>query len=238
MITAWRRATIVGLLPGLLLLAWPAAVIGHPMSGQNASFVQATEGSAVLPFLYLGAKHMVTGYDHLLFLFGVIFFLYRLRDVVTYVSLFTIGHSLTLLAGVLGGIRVNAYAIDTIIGLSVVYKAFENIGGFERVFGIRPNTRIAVLVFGLFHGLGLATKLQEFALSPNGLVTNIVSFNAGVEIGQLCALTGVLLALAYWRTRPGFLNHAFATNLVIMTGGFLLAGYQAAGYLLSRTGAV
>ena len=128
---------------------------------------------------------MVTGYDHLLFLVGVIFFLYRLKDVVQYVSLFTIGHSVTLLAGVLGGIRANPYIIDAIIGFSVVYKAFDNMDGFKRFFGFQPNTRAAVLVFGLFHGFGLATKLQEFSLSPNGLVTNIVSFNVGVEIGQV-----------------------------------------------------
>jgi hypothetical protein len=108
---------------------------------------------------------MVTGYDHLLFLFGVIFFLYRLRDVVQYVTLFTIGHSLTLLVGVLGGVRANPYLIDAIIGFSVVYKAFENMDGFRRFFGVQPDTRAAVLVFGLFHGFGLATKLQDFALS-------------------------------------------------------------------------
>ena len=145
--------------------------------------------------MYLGAKHMVTGYDHLLFLVGVIFFLYRLRDILLYVSLFTVGHSVTLLVGALGGVRANAYLIDAIIGLSIVYKAFENMGGF-RAIGIQPNTRAAVLVFGLFHGFGLATKLQEYALSRNGLVTNIVSFNVGVEIGQILALTAVLLALA------------------------------------------
>ena len=139
--------------------------------------------------MYLGAKHMVTGYDHLAFLVGVIFFLYRLKDIVQYVSLFTIGHSVTLLAGVLGGIRANPYIIDAIIGFSVVYKAFDNMDGFQRFFGFQPNTRAAVLVFGLFHGFGLATKLQEFALSPNGLVANIVSFNVGVEIGQVIALT-------------------------------------------------
>ena len=106
----------------------------------------------------------------------------------------------------LGGIQANAYIIDAIIGLSVVYKAFENMGGFERVFGFRPNTRAAVMVFGLFHGFGLATKLQELALPPNGLVTNIVSFNVGVEIGQLLALTAILIAMSYWRTQPGFLQ--------------------------------
>src|SRR6185436_7529565 len=100
--------------------------------------------------------HMVTGYDHLLFLVGVIFFLYRLKDIIQYVSLFTIGHSLTLLVGVLGGVHANAYIIDAIIGLSVVYKAFDNLGGFQRILGFQPNTRVAVLIFGLFHGFGLA----------------------------------------------------------------------------------
>ena len=173
---------------------------------------------------------MVTGYDHLLFLVGVIFFLYRLKDIVQYVSLFTLGHSVTLLAGALGGIRANAYIVDMIIALSIVYKGFENMGGFKAL-GLQPNTRAAVLIFGLFHGFGLATKLQEFSLSRNGLVTNIVSFNAGVEIGQFLALTAVLLGLAYWRTRSGYLRHAYATNAVLMTAGFVLAGYQLTGYL-------
>src|SRR5438128_788664 len=183
--------------------------------------------------MYLGAKHMVTGYDHLAFLVGVIFFLYRMKDIVQYVSLFTIGHSVTLLAGVLGGIRADPYIIDAIIGFSVVYKAFDNMDGFQRFLGVQPNTRLAVLVFGLFHGFGLATKLQEFALSPNGLVANIVSFNVGVEIGQGLALTAVLIGLTYWRTRGGFLRHAFVTNTALMAGGFTLIGYQLAGYFIS-----
>jgi hypothetical protein len=214
-----------------VLLPLPAGA--HPMSGQNAGFVQMTDGPAIGPFMYLGAKHMVTGYDHLLFLVGVIFFLYRLKDVVLYVSLFTLGHSLTLLAGVLGGVRVNPFIIDAIIGLSVVYKAFENIGGFERLLGFRVNTRAAVLVFGLFHGLGLATKLQEFTLSPNGLLVNIVSFNVGVEIGQILALAAVLMLFSYWRTHTSFVRHAFITNAALMTGGFVLAGYQAVGYFVA-----
>jgi hypothetical protein len=176
---------------------------------------------------------MVTGYDHLLFLIGVIFFLYRLKDVVQYVSLFTIGHSTTLLVGVLGGVRANPYLIDAVIGFSVVYKAFENMDGFRRWFGVQPNTRAAVLVFGLFHGFGLATKLQEFALSPNGLVANILSFNVGVEIGQALALTFILILLSYWRMRTGFVHHAFATNAVVMACGFLLVGYQLSGYVLA-----
>src|SRR5499425_1397205 len=158
--------------------------------------------------------------------------MHRLRDVFLYVSLFTIGHSTTLLLGVLGGIHANSYIVDAIIGFSVVYKAFDNMNGFQRLFGIQPNTKIAVLIFGLFHGFGLATKLQEFSLSPNGLVANIVSFNVGVEVGQGVALTAVLLGLTYWRSHPGFLRHAFATNAVLMACGFLLVGYQLSGYFL------
>ena len=228
-----RYRSLLAVVAAVLALPLFADVaLAHGVTGRDAAFVQSINGPAVGPFMYLGAKHMVTGYDHLLFLVGVIFFLYRLKDVLLYVSLFTLGHSTTLLLGVLGGIHANAYIIDAIIGVSVVYKAFENMGGFERI-GFRPNTRAAVTVFGLFHGFGLATKLQEFTISPNGLVANIVSFNVGVEIGQMLALTAVLIAISFWRTRPGFLRHSFATNTMIMTAGFMLVGYQLAGYLRS-----
>jgi hypothetical protein len=212
-----------------------AGLEAHGVSGKDAVYLQGLDGQAIGPLMYLGAKHMVTGYDHLLFLVGVIFFLYRLKDVLLYVSLFTLGHSVTLLGGVLGGIHANPYIIDAIIGFSVVYKAFENMDGFKRVFGHQPNTRLAVLVFGFFHGFGLATKLQEFALSPNGLMMNIVSFNVGVELGQGFALAGILIALSYWRTRAGFVRHAFATNAIVMAGGFLLMGYQLSGYFLAAS---
>jgi hypothetical protein len=217
----------------LLLAVLPGVAAAHGVSGKDALFLQGIQGRAIGPLMYLGAKHMVTGYDHLLFLVGVIFFLYKLKDVVQYVSLFTIGHSLTLLVGVLGGVRANPYLIDAIIGFSVVYKAFENMDGFRRFFGYQPNTRLAVLFFGLFHGFGLATKLQDFALTQNGLVANILSFNVGVEIGQGLALTGVLIGLSYWRTRSGFFRHAFVTNAVVMGCGFLLVGYQLSGYFLA-----
>lgn len=215
----------------MLFVPAVADLSAHPMDTQNAAFVQGVDGAAPAPFMYLGAKHMVTGYDHLLFLVGVIFFLYRLRDVVLYVSLFTLGHSVTLLAGVLLGLDVNAYIIDTIIGLSVCYKAFENMGGFERLLNWRPNTRHAVLVFGLFHGLGLATKLQEFTVTENGLVANILSFNLGVEFGQILALTAVLIAITYWRTRPTFERHSFVANGALMVGGFILTAQQVYGYV-------
>src|ERR1700739_4958549 len=220
---------IVVLLAILLLL--PTLASAHNVSKRDAQVVQANTGSAVAPFLYLGAKHMVTGYDHLLFLVGVIFFLYKLKDVVQYVSLFTIGHSTTLLLGVFGHLHANPYLIDAIIGFSVVYKAFDNMDGFKRLLGFQPHTKIAVLIFGLFHGFGLATKLQEFTLSPSGLIANIISFNVGVEVGQCLALTAVLIGLSYWRRHGGFLQHAFITNTLLMVGGFILVGYQLTGYV-------
>ncbi len=220
------------LLTVALFGALSSGLDAHGVSGKDAVFLEGLEGRAIIPLMYLGAKHMVTGYDHLLFLVGVIFFLYRTKDVVQYVTLFTIGHSATLLIGVLGGVRANPYLIDAIIGFSVVYKAFENMDGFRRYFGFQPNTRAAVLIFGLFHGFGLATKLQDFALDPNGLVANIISFNVGVEIGQGLALTAILIGLTYWRTRSGFIRHAFSTNAVVMACGFLLVGYQLSGYVL------
>ena len=226
------RFSTIAITTILLLLAMPGMANAHGVSGKDAVFLQNIQGAAIGPLMYLGAKHMVTGYDHLAFLVGVIFFLYRLKDIVQYVSLFTIGHSVTLLLGVLGGIRANAYIVDAIIGFSVVYKAFDNLDGFPKFFGFQPNTRAAVLIFGLFHGFGLATKLQDFDLSPNGLVANIVSFNVGVEMGQVVALTFVLLALSYWRTRSGFVRHAFLTNAVLMACGFALVGYQVSGYFL------
>jgi hypothetical protein len=227
-----RRSLVAGMLAVVCLaMMWAGEAAAHNVSKRDASFVESNQGTAIGPFLYLGAKHMVTGYDHLLFLVGVIFFLYKMKDIVQYVSLFTLGHSTTLLLGVFTGVRANPYLIDAVIALSVVYKAFDNMDGFKRFLGFQPNTKIAVLVFGLFHGFGLATKLQELVLSKTGLVTNIISFNVGVEIGQVVALSAVLIGLSYWRMQGGFLKHAFATNTALMAGGFILLGYQVTGYL-------
>ncbi len=206
------------------------AVLAHGVDDDDAGFLAENEGLAVGPFLYLGAKHMVTGYDHLLFLVGVVFFLYKMKDVAIYVSMFTLGHSATLLVGVLADIPANVYLIDAIIGASVVYKGFDNLGGFKRFFGYQPDTKAAVLVFGLFHGFGLATKVQEFGLSPDGLVGNIISFNIGVEIGQILALGGIIIAMNAWRQHPSFLKHALLTNMGLMSAGFMLIGLQLTGY--------
>jgi hypothetical protein len=206
--------------------------LAHGISGDDQAFLARSSGAHVGPYLYLGAKHMVTGYDHLLFLAGVIFFLYRLKDVAVYVTLFAVGHSSTLLLGVLGGLHVDPYIVDAIIGLSVVYKAFENLGGFQAL-GFQPNMKAAVLVFGFFHGFGLATKLQDIAISEDGLVINMVSFNVGVEIGQLVALSLMLIAFNAWRATGSFLRYAYASNVVLMAAGFILIGYQLAGFATS-----
>jgi hypothetical protein len=176
---------------------------------------------------------MITGYDHLLFLVGVIFFLYKPKEVLLYVSFFTIGHSTTLLLGVLADININAYLIDAIIALSIVYKGFDNLGGFKRFFGKQPNTKAAVLIFGLFHGFGLASKLQEFKFDKDGLFTNLIGFNIGVEIGQFIALAVVLILITVWRRQRSFMKFSTITNTALMAAGFLLLGFQLTGYFTS-----
>lgn len=217
----------------LLCMAFATTAYAHGVAEGDQGYIEQTSGPQIIAFLYLGAKHMVTGYDHLLFLFGVIFFLYRIKHVAAYVTLFAIGHSTTLLAGVLLGTNISSYAVDAIIGLSVVYKALDNLGAYERWFGFQPNTKAAVLIFGFFHGFGLATKLQEFSLSPDGLLINLISFNVGVEIGQFLALGAILIAMGYWRRTASFGRHAFAANVALMIAGFMLFGYQLTGYYVA-----
>ena len=219
-------------LPVLIIAMAIDPALAHGIGGKDAAFVAATKEADILPFMYLGAKHMFTGYDHLLFLLGVIFFLYRMRDIAIYVTLFSIGHSITLLAGVLMQINVSAYLVDAIIGLSVVYKAFDNLNGFKTLFGVQPNNKVAVGLFGLIHGFGLATKLQALNLNENGLVTNMIGFNIGVELGQIFALSIILALMVLWRKTSSFNRLAAATNVLIMIAGFMLMEYQLAGYFL------
>ncbi|MFO7984182.1 MAG: HupE/UreJ family protein [Desulfuromonadales bacterium] len=205
----------------------------HGVTAGDKGYIQESSGTMIIPFIYLGAKHMVTGYDHLLFLFGVIFFLYRLKDVSIYVTLFAVGHSVTLLFGVLMDFSINAYIIDAIIGFSIVYKALDNMGAYQRWFGIQPSTRIATLVFGLFHGFGLATKILEYKISPDGLIANLLAFNVGVELGQLIALGLILIVMGFWRRTAGFVRHAYSANVALMTGGFIFVGFQLTGFFVS-----
>ena len=221
---------LLGLLAYLLLFGFAHA---HGVAEGDKGYIQEITGTHLMPFTYLGAKHMVTGYDHLLFLAGVIFFLYRLKDIALYVSLFAVGHSVTMVYGVYAGVNVNAYLIDAIIGLSVVYKALDNLGAFQRWFGVQPNTKAATLIFGLFHGFGLAAKIQEYEIARDGLLPNLLAFNVGVEIGQLMALALILIAMGYWRRSASFYRHAYTANVAMMCAGFMLVGYQMTGYFIA-----
>jgi len=216
-----------------VFILMPVFLLAHGVTIGDAGYIQEITGINFVPFMYLGAKHMVTGYDHLLFLVGVIFFLYKLKDIGIYVSLFAVGHSSTLLLGVFADIHINAFLIDAIIGLSVVYKALDNLGAFQRWFGFQPNTKLSTLIFGLFHGFGLAAKIIEFELDSTGLLTNLIAFNVGVEIGQLLALSTILILISYWRKQGNFIKHAYSANVVLMTLGFMLTGYQLFGYFNS-----
>jgi hypothetical protein len=216
-----------------LLALMPMDVLAHAVTEGDKGYIQEISGVNLVPYTYLGAKHMVTGYDHILFLFGVIFYLYRLKDIGLYVSLFAIGHSTTMLIGVYFDIGISSYAIDAIIGLSVVYKALDNMGAFERWLGFQPNPRIATFVFGLCHGFGLATKIQEYEMSRDGLVPNLLAFNVGVELGQLLALGAILIAMGYWRRSASFGRYAYTANVAMMTAGFVLFGMQLTGLFVS-----
>ena len=207
----------------------------HAVAEGDKGYIQEITGVHLVPFLYLGAKHMVTGYDHILFLLGVIFFLYRMKDIGIYVSLFAIGHSSTMLLGVYFDFGINSYIIDAIIGLSVVYKALDNMGAYQRWFGFQPNTKAATLIFGLFHGFGLASKIIDYEISPDGLLPNLLAFNVGVEVGQLLALGAILIVTGYWRRTASFLKHAYPANVVMMAAGFMLTGYQIVGYFVSAS---
>lgn len=224
------RAFLWLALISIVFFGTASEALAHGVTAGDKGYILESTGALPIPFIYLGAKHMMTGYDHLLFLFGVIFFLYRLKDVGIYVTLFAVGHVITLLTGVLMEISVSAYLIDAIIGFSVAYKALDNMGAFQRWFGFQPNTKAATFGFGLIHGFGLATKLLDYQLQPDGLLVNLISFNMGVEIGQVLALAAILIAMTYWRKSGNFMRHAYTTNTVMMMLGFLLMGYQLVGY--------
>lgn len=213
------------------MLKFPAHA--HNVTEGDAGYIQEIWGVHLIPFMYLGAKHMVTGYDHILFLLGVVFFLYRMREVTVYVSIFAFGHSTTMLLGVLYGWGVNAYIVDTIIGLSVVYKSLDNLGAYQRWFGVQPDTKLATLIFGFIHGTGLATKILDYEIADDGLLPNLLAFNLGVEIGQILALAVILIVMGFWRRSPHFMQQAYSANVIVMSLGFMLMGYQITGYILA-----
>lgn len=229
----WRRHWPAFALALAALLALAETALAHGVTLGDQGYISEIYGVKILPFIYLGAKHMVTGYDHILFLFGVIFFLYGTKQIAGYVSLFAIGHSTTMLLGVYFGIGINGYLIDTIIGFSVVYKALDNLGAFPLWFGFQPNTRVATLLFGFMHGFGLSSKVLDYNIAEDGLVPNLLAFNVGVELGQMLALIAILMFMTHWRARPSFLRQAYAVNVLMMTAGFGLMGYQITGFFVA-----
>lgn len=156
--------------------------------------------------------------------------MYHLKDVITYVTLFAIGHVITLVSGVLLEISVNAYLIEVAIAFSLVYIALNNMGAFERWLGFQPSTKIATFIFGLCHGFGLATKFLDYEISPHGLLPNLIAFNVGIEFGQVLALAVILILMGYWRRSSTFVRYAYTTNTVLMTAGFLLIGFHATAF--------
>jgi hypothetical protein len=214
----------------LLLIALPLAVHAHGISDADR---QRMLDGGLLQYVGLGASHMLTGYDHLLFLFGVVFFLTTFKDVVKFVSVFTLGHCITLIAATFYKITWNYYLVDAVIALSVIYKAFDNNGGFQRVFQMAsPNLLGAVFGFGLLHGFGLSTRLQQLPLGddPTAMLGRILSFNVGVELGQIAALTIMVAALAAWRRSASFTRFSYAANLGLMYLGVGLLVMQLHGY--------
>ena len=182
-------------------------------------------------YIELGATHMITGYDHLLFLFGVIFFITSFKEIVKFITAFTIGHSITLVFATLYEIQANYYLVDAVIALTVIYKAFDNLDGFKRYLNTNsPNLLGMVFAFGLIHGFGLSTRLQMLPLADEGLVLRILSFNVGVELGQIVALSIMLIFLSSWRKMESFQRLSNASNVLLMLAGFFLLNMQLHGY--------
>lgn len=231
--SVYRRWTPLTLTILTLYLLSVVEAFAHNVTEGDAGYIQEIWGVKIVPFMYLGAKHMITGYDHILFLLGVVFFLYRMKDVAVYVSLFALGHSSTMLLGVWYGWGINAYIVDAIIGLSVVYKALDNLGAYQRWFGYQPNTKLATLIFGFIHGTGLATKILDYEIAEDGLLANLLAFNVGVEIGQILALAVILIVMGYWRKSKNFYRDAYTANVIMMAIGFILMGYQITGFIVA-----
>jgi hypothetical protein len=224
------KKLLAGRLMALLLMALPLAVLAHGISEADR---QSMLDGGYLRYVGLGASHMLTGYDHLLFLLGVVFFLTSFKEVAKFVTIFTLGHCITLIFATYFKITWNFYLVDAVIAISVIYKGFDNNGGFQKYFDMKsPNLLAAVFGFGLLHGFGLSTRLQQLPLGDDstGMLLRILSFNLGVEIGQIAALTVMVGLLALWRHRPSFKRFSVAANLGLIYAGVYLLFMQLHGY--------
>ncbi|WP_179346600.1 HupE/UreJ family protein [Winogradskyella ursingii] len=213
-----------------VLLLFPTILLAHDVSSGDQVILN---NGGLLSYVWVGAKHMLTGYDHLLFLAGVIFFIDGFKDIIKFITVFTIGHSITLIGGTFLEIQVNEYLIDAIIALSVLYKGFENLKGFEKIFKIKaPNLLAMVLIFGLIHGLGLSTRLQSFDMGEEQILLKILSFNMGVELGQIAALVPIIFLISKWKEKSSYKAFYKASNTYLIIAGIVLFMYQI--YLYSK----
>lgn len=220
---------LLRLFPVLLLLFFPLLLLAH---GVSASDQEILRNGGLLAYILVGAKHMVTGYDHLLFLTGVIFYLSGFRDIVRFITVFTIGHSITLISATYLGIKADEHLVDAVIALSVLYKGFENLGGFEKLFKIQsPNLLLMVFIFGLIHGFGLSTRLQSFDLGTEQFLLKIISFNVGVELGQIVALIPIVFIITRWQSQKSYPAFYKAVNYYLVLAGIFLFIFQMYGYL-------
>lgn len=219
---------LVNILPILLLLLFPITLAAHGVSDSDQEILR---NGGLLSYILVGAKHMVTGYDHLLFLAGVIFYLNGFRDIVRFITAFTIGHSITLISATYLGIKADEHLIDAVIALSVLYKGFENLGGFEKILKVKsPNLLMMVFIFGLIHGFGLSTRLQSFDLGTGQFLAKIISFNIGVELGQIAALIPIVFIITQWKGKKSYDAFYKAANTYLIIAGIGLFIFQMYGY--------
>ena len=212
----------------ILLTLFASQAFGHGMSEAEKQII--IEGGN-LRYIYIGATHMLSGYDHLAFVFGIIFFLTKFKDIVKYITAFTVGHSITLIIATFNAIQVNYFLVDAVIALSVCYIAFHNLDGFKKYFNVKaPNMLAMIFSLGLIHGLGLSTRLQQLPLNPDDLLMNIISFNVGIEIGQISALAVMLFVIAFFRKKEAFATFAKAANGFLIIAGAYLFIMQMHGY--------
>ena len=215
-----------------ILLVLPLELLAHGVSPSDQAILHS---GGLLSYVLVGAKHMITGYDHLLFLVGVIFFLSSIKDILKFITAFTIGHSITLIGATLLGIQANEHLIDAVIALSVLYKGFENLGGFSKILNRKsPNLLGMVSIFGLIHGFGLSTRLQSFDMGEGDILAKIISFNVGVELGQVAALIPIVILMQIWKKKKSYATFYNVTNWGLVLAGIGLFVFQMYGYMFGH----
>jgi hydrogenase/urease accessory protein HupE len=189
-------------------------------TSSDISVISGRPGSLFARFLLLGVEHILTGYDHLLFLAGVLVVLRRWRDVVGTITAFTLSHSITLVLATTGLLLIPGRVVEPLIAASIVYVGIENLT--RQVPASRWKLTFG---FGLVHGLGFATVLRDLGVGADGrgaIALPLVSFNAGVEAGQML-VASLLVPIFWWLNARSTFRIRFAAAwslLVIVAGGY------------------